>query len=90
MRPRIVPMVAIAVALLLMGSVVAAADSVLHPFLAAPLKQAPLERKTDHPRMAWIYCIASRNGSASSVPLSSAEAGAAGKKDGRVIREGMK
>lgn len=45
-RPRIVPIAAIAVALLLMGSAVAAADSVLHPFLTALLKQAPLERES--------------------------------------------
>jgi inorganic pyrophosphatase len=38
-------MAAIAAALLLMGSAVAAADSVLHPFLAAQPKQAPQERK---------------------------------------------
>jgi inorganic pyrophosphatase len=44
-RARIVPMAAIAVALLLMGSAVAAADSVLHPFLTAQPKQAPQERK---------------------------------------------
>lgn len=45
-RPRTVPMAAIAVALLLMGSAVAAADTVLHPFLTAQPKQAPQERKT--------------------------------------------
>lgn len=44
-RPRFAPMAAIAVALLLMGSAVAAADTVLHPFLTAQPKQAPQENK---------------------------------------------
>jgi len=45
-RPRLVPMAAIAVALLVVGAV-AAADTVLHPFLAAQPEQVPQERTTD-------------------------------------------
>jgi len=46
-RPRLVPLAAIAVALLLVVGAVAAADTVLHPFLAAQPEQVPQEGTTD-------------------------------------------
>ena len=46
-RTRLVPMAAIAVALLLVVGAVAAADTVLRPFLAAQPEQAPQQRRTD-------------------------------------------
>jgi len=43
-RPRLVPMAAIAVALLLVVGAVAAADTVLHPFLAGQPEQVGDQR----------------------------------------------
>jgi len=44
---RILPLAAIGAALLLLASAVTAADTVLHPFLAAQPEQVPQERTTD-------------------------------------------